>query len=196
MRGELSIITEVEKGNDVKTRRGRKIRKKYNFNDKNSLLTAKEILKQKISLKSQRLRRYEKRVKFYRQNRIFKTDAKKLYREIGNQTIEVKKTPNMKDVENFWKTVWCGDKGFNENALWLEKESRRTDHIDQQGWEEFCVEEIKGTLKKSHKWKSPGKDKIPNFWLNSLTAAHQPLTNTLNEIMKQPDKIPPGSLME
>ena len=191
MRGELSIITEVEKGNDVKTRRGRKIRKKYNFNDKNSLLTAKEILKQKISLKSQRLRRYEKRVKFYRQNRIFKTDAKKLYREIGNQTIEVKNPPNMKDVENFWKTVWCGDKEFNENALWLEKESSRTDHIDQQEWEEFCVEEIKGTLKKSHKWKSPGKDKIPNFWLNSLTAAHQPLTNTLNEIMKQPDKIPP-----
>ena len=97
----------------------------------------------------------------------------------------------MGDVEEFWRKIWCGDKKFNEDAFWLEKEKKRMNHIDQQQWEDICIEDVKGTLKKSHKWKSPGKDKIPNFWLNSLTSVHQPLVNSLNDIMKHPDKMPP-----
>ena len=191
LRRELSILTELEKGINVRTRQGRNVRRKYDFSNSNDILIAKEILKQKISLKSQRLRRYDKRTKFYRQNKIFQTDAKKLYREIGNQKIEVSKPPDMKDVEEFWKTIWCGDKKFNENAQWLERERNKMNHIEQQQWEDICVEELKGTLKKSHNWKSPGKDRIPNFWLNSLTSVHQPLVNSLNDIMKHPNKMPP-----
>ena len=49
-----------------------------------NLTPLKETLKQKIQLKAQRMRRYEKRAKFYRQNSAFKFDKKKFYRELGD----------------------------------------------------------------------------------------------------------------
>ena len=79
LRAELSILDGISKGTAVKTRKARKVRNRNNVTDENSLLTAKETLKQKIQVKAQRLRRYDKRNRFYRQNKIFKTDAKKFY---------------------------------------------------------------------------------------------------------------------
>ena len=84
MRGELSIISEVQWEVNVKGRKFRKMTKKYQLTSKN-ILEVKEMIKQKMQLKAQRMRRYEKRSKFYRQNMIFKTDAKKFYREVGKE---------------------------------------------------------------------------------------------------------------
>ena len=42
-----------------------------------NLIPLKETLKQKIQLKAQRMRRFEKIMKSYRQNNTFKTDKKK-----------------------------------------------------------------------------------------------------------------------
>ena len=44
---------------------------------------AKERIKQKVQAKAQRIRKFEKRTKFYKQNKIFKTDAKKYYGSTG-----------------------------------------------------------------------------------------------------------------
>ena len=76
LRAKLSIL-EISKGTAVKTRKARKVRNRNNVPDENSLLTTKETLKQKIQVKAQRLHRYDKRNRFYRQNKIFKTDDKK-----------------------------------------------------------------------------------------------------------------------
>ena len=45
-------------------------------------------------------------------------------------------------------------------------------------------------LRKSHKWKSPGVDKIPNFWLHTISSAHAKLASNLNVIMKEPNLTP------
>ena len=76
MRGELSILSELQRGVNTKGRRFRKITKKYQLTSQN-ILEVKEKIKQKMQLKAQRMRRYDKRSKFYRQNLIFKADAKK-----------------------------------------------------------------------------------------------------------------------
>ena len=39
--------------------------------------------------------------------------------------------------------------------------------VDEQKWERIDSTELSVTLGKSQKWKSPGKDKIPSFWLYS-----------------------------
>ena len=39
--------------------------------------------------KAQRICRYEKRTKFYRQNNTFKSDKKKFYTELGSKQINV-----------------------------------------------------------------------------------------------------------
>ena len=66
LRAELPILDEISKGNAVKTRKARKVKNRNNVTDENSLLTAKETLKQENQVKAQRLCRYDKRSRFYR----------------------------------------------------------------------------------------------------------------------------------
>ena len=76
----------------------------------------KETVKQRMQLKAQRMRGYEKRGKFYRQNLIFKNDENKFYEEIGKEEVTVNKTPAINNIERFWDTIWSGEKYLNEKA--------------------------------------------------------------------------------
>ena len=190
LRAEISILDEIMKGTNVKTRKARNIRKKHNITNIATLATAKESVMQRMQLKAQRLKRYDKRSKFYRQNKIFKTDAKRFYREIGKSKIDIKDPPDMNKVEEFWKDIWGKEKTFNNEAPWLDREEERMREIEEQGWIEISVNELGIALGKSHKWKSPGIDRIPNFWLNALSVLHKPLADCMNDIMNHPNTIP------
>ena len=173
LQAELSILDEISKGTAVKTRKARKVRNRYNVTDENSLLTAKETLKQKIQVKFQRLPRYDKRNCFYRQNKIFKTDAKKFYREIGKRTINIEGPPVDEEMTKFWNDISGKEKDFDNEAEWIRREEERMNEVEEKEWEVINIEELLSALTKSHKWKSPGVDQIPNFWLNYLTSAHK-----------------------
>ena len=190
LRAEISILDELSRGVQVKTRKARKLKRELKIVDTPSLDIAKENLKQKMQLKAQRLRRFDKRNKFYRQNKVFSSDAKKFYREIGKGSISVEEPPEQKDVEKFWNNIWGKEKNYNKEAPWLEREEDRMSGKEQQEWEAITVDEVKAALGKTHKWKSPGMDKIPNFWLNSLTSSHKTLTFFLNLIVDDPEQIP------
>ena len=71
-RGELSMLEDLSKGINVKTRKGWKASKMQNTKWK-WYNNGKEKMKQKAQVKAKR------RTKFYRQKKIFKTDAKKFY---------------------------------------------------------------------------------------------------------------------
>ena len=106
LRAEFSILDEISKGTAVKTRKARKVRNRSNVTGENSLLAAKETLKQKIQVNAQRLRRYDKRNRLYRQNKIFKTDAKKFYREIGKGAINIEEPPVDEEMKKFWNDIY------------------------------------------------------------------------------------------
>ena len=112
-------------------------------------------MKQKLQVKTQRVRRYVKRNKFYRQNKIFETDTKKFYREIGKSDINVDEIPSDGQVREYWSNIWGKEKGHNKNSAWLNDFENSANNIPEQGWEEIQVDEISKALRKSHKWKSP-----------------------------------------
>ena len=190
LRAELSILDEISKGNAVKTRKARKVRNRNNVTEENSLLTAKETLKQKIHVKAQRLRRYDTRYSFYRQNKIFKTDAKKFYREIGKGTIKIEEPPVDEEMTKFWNDIWGKEKDFNNEAEWVRCEEERMNEVEEQEWEVINIEELRSALTKSHKWKSPGVDKIPNFWLNCLISTHKQMALNFTNILQNPETAP------
>ena len=144
------------------------------------LTPLKETLKQKIQLKAQRMRRYEKRTKFYRKNNTFKTDKKKFYKELEKSQVNVEKPPSKEEVETFWTSIWGTEKDYNEDAQSLKPEEERCEDFEEQEWDEIEVEEVKEALRKAQKWKSPGIDKVPNFWLNTFDAIHENTTNCFN----------------
>ena len=61
LRGELSILDELSKGNIIKTRKARKVKRKYKLFDMDEIVKSKELVKQKLQVKAQRIRRYEKK---------------------------------------------------------------------------------------------------------------------------------------
>ena len=150
----------------------------------------KETLKQKIQLKAQRMRRYEEGTKFYRQNNTFETDKKKFYRELVKSQVNIEKPSSNEKVETFWSNIWGTEKDYNEEAEWLKREEERCEGLEQQEWDEIKVDEVKEVLGKAPKWKSPGKDKVPNFWLNTLNSIHENMTNCFNRAIANPETNP------
>ena len=131
------ILSKLEKGINMKENMCRKLRRKYKLNKEN-ITTVKEILKQRMQLKAQTMKRYEKRGKFYHQNLIFKTDTKKFYREIEKEKVRVNGTPAINHIERFWNTIWSED--FNENAEWIKNVKTGNANIPKQQWSDNGVE--------------------------------------------------------
>ena len=44
-------------------------------------------------------------------------------------------------------------------------------------------------IKFSHNWKTPGADKVHNFWLKYLPPMHKQLLEAFNEILKEPHNM-------
>ena len=82
-------MKELQKGSNVKNTKADKIKKKFGI--KNQDNTAKT----KVQAKAQRLRRYTKRAIFFRQNKTFRDNARKLYRELGKKAITIQNPPSL-----------------------------------------------------------------------------------------------------
>ncbi|XP_066926111.1 uncharacterized protein [Clytia hemisphaerica] len=160
LRAESSILDEMSRGTLVKTKKSKRLRTKHRILDNASLASAKEKVKQVMQLKAQRPRRFDKRSKFFRQNKVFKVDAKKFYREIGKGSISVDNPPDVEQVTEFWNDIWGKEKNYNKEAAWVEREEIRVSDLNHQDWEEVTVEEVRAAIGKTYKWKSPGVDKF------------------------------------
>ena len=80
-----------------------------------------EELKQRVTAKAEKLRRYEQSVQQYRQNRMFEYDQKNLYKELDGDSSGTA-TDCMPDAEEsceFWSNIWDNPIEHNRDAEWL-----------------------------------------------------------------------------
>ena len=84
-----------------------------------------ETLKQKVQAKAQRIRRYGKRETQYSQNKMFKEDTKKFYRNLGIKNIEAGEPPSLAEAETYWKSQRGEEAQHNERAEWIRREQKR-----------------------------------------------------------------------
>jgi len=147
-----------------------------------------ETLKQKVQAKAQRIRRYKKGENQYSQNKMFKEDTKKFYRILGMKNIEDREPPSMAETEPYWKSLWGEEVQHNERAEWIRREQRsKVSHMD---WMLIQITEIISYSSEAHNWKSPGNDKIQNYWLKAFPATHRHITKNFNAIIVEPEKAP------
>ena len=166
-RSDLSILTEIQNGSNIRERKRKEIEKRYDIKKPGDVPIIKEKLKQQIQAKAQRIKRFEKRNKHFRQNKIFKEDGKKFYRELGKKKIDVDEPPQPEEVVDFWSNIWEKElKSHNKDSAWIKvQEDLHKDLIKAQSWRAINVEETTCAINKSSNWKSPGKDKVSNFLL-------------------------------
>ena len=89
----------------LKGKRGR-FKKIYRVTNAREVAQLTEILKQKMQAKVQRIRRYEKRETQYSQNKMFKENTKKFYRNLGMKNIEAREPPCMTEADLLEVTMW------------------------------------------------------------------------------------------
>lgn len=186
MRRDLSIATEIKNDTLIRERKRRQFFQRNQIDPNEDIDTIRERIKQQLQAKSQRLRRCNKRVRFFRQNKLFKEDAKRFYRELGKNTQAVEKPPEKQELEDFWSNIWEREKKHNDNADWI-KEIR---HDANQEWANITTREVEQAIRKSGSWKAPGLDGIANFWLKKLPVLHSHIARSYNNIIEQPDSIP------
>ena len=133
LRGDISIITEYTTGR-ITNRIRRKLKtilKKHKITADEQLIACKEDVKQALQAKAQRLRRYTKRNEQYKQNKMFREDSKKFYRELGKKAIQTEKPPDIGEVKKFWQNILGQEVKHNEDAQWIKDQEEELQQINQ-----------------------------------------------------------------
>ncbi|CAG0889508.1 unnamed protein product [Darwinula stevensoni] len=94
---------------------------KYKITSNSDFPTAIENVKMKIQAWGLRIRRYTKRVNYFRHNERLTNNQKLFYRELGTKPIEVKKIPGKAEVEEFWSDIMECPVNHNVDATWLRR---------------------------------------------------------------------------
>ena len=194
LRADLSIITEYTNGNTTnKIRRKLKtILKKHKVTADEQLIAWKEDLKQALQAKAQRLRRYTKRSGQYKQNKMFREDSKRFYRELGNKTIQIEKPPDIGEEKKFWQNILEWEVKYNENAQWIKDQEEELQQINHMELMDLTVEELRVNMTRAANWKSPGPDRLPDFWIKQFMILHKPMTEAYSESSRTQSKLQTG----
>jgi hypothetical protein len=141
-----------------------------------------------LQAKAPRTGRYEKRDTQCSQNKMFKEDTKRFYRNMGMKNIEAREPPSKAEAGTYWKSLWGEKTQHNERAEWIKQEERR--QISYMDWKPIQITEITLYLSNADNWKSPGYDQIQNYWLKAFRPNHRHIVRNLNAIIEKPEKAP------
>jgi hypothetical protein len=129
-----------------------------------------DTLKQKLSAKSQRLRRYKEANVRKQQNRLFTTNEKTYYRNLKSE-----RQPDCRDklqdkevLINFWASFWGSAVKHNLKMSWIRREQTRISNVTAMEHSPITTEQVSRLTVKTLNWKAPGPDGIHTFGLSSL----------------------------
>jgi len=75
----------------------------------------------------------------------------------------------------------------NTNAEWLNKVSRKLEHIEKQESLSITVADVKKMITKMPNWKSPGPDGVQGYWIKHLTKLHMLIADPLQKCLDNGD---------
>ena len=85
-----------------------------------------------MSAKSAKIKRYEQRIIQYRQNQLFETDQKKVYKELNGEADGESVIPDAEESKSFWNGIWGFGREHNRTADWLERLKGDRDYHQQE----------------------------------------------------------------
>ena len=106
LRSDLETLKNVRNNNNVKISKSRKLKPKYKIKRPEEIQNVLEKIKQAIQAKAARLRRYQKRSRFYKDNNLFKNNPKQFYRNNSKSQIKINKAPSEEEIRSFWEKIW------------------------------------------------------------------------------------------
>ena len=93
------MLKNVRNDNNVKISKPKKLRTKCEIKRPEEIQTVLEKIKQTIQAKAAKLRRYQKRSRFYKYKNLFKNNPKQFYRNNGRLQIKINKEPSDEEMK-------------------------------------------------------------------------------------------------
>ena len=121
---------------------------------------------------------------------MFREYSKRFYRELGKKTIQIEKPPDIGDVKKFWQNTLEQEVKHIENGQWINDQEKELQEINQMEWKDLTVEELRVNMTRAANWKSPGPDRLPNFWIKHFKSLHKSMAEANSDIVKDPKQTP------
>ena len=180
LRKDLGRIEAWFKGKWKRDKKGAKteLDRRYRLKAKGFNTTMEEI-KQRITAKAAKIKRYQNRIKQFQDNRLFTANQSRFYKNLeGGERDTI--APEPKEATSFWSDIWAKSVEHNDEAEWIERVEEQLKRYKQEDIS-ISEEDLKRQIKSIPSWKGPGPDGIQGFWLKSFTAMHQTLARTFNQ---------------
>ena len=131
-----------------------------------------EELKQRLLAKAAKIKRYNERMRQYRQNRLVAVDRKKVLNELNGETRGQNVIPGTEKSRKLWSEIWGIRKEHNRQAEWLNELKLQQNNVRM---EEVVIttEMVKSQCRKIPNWKTPGRDCVQGYWIKNLTSVHE-----------------------
>ena len=110
----------------------------------------------------------------------------RFYRDLGKKTFQTEKPPDIGEVKKFWQNVLEQEVKHNEDAQWIKDQKEELQQINQMEWKNLTVEELRVNMTRAANWKSPGPDRLPNFWIKQFKSLHKSMAETFSENIMDP----------
>ena len=183
LRKDLSKIDAWFKGkwrND-KAKEKKDLDKKYRLKAK-GFNTVTEELRQRIAAKSSKIRRYLNRIKQFQDNRRFKSNQGRFFKDInGGQEKTI--PPNPEEAIQFWNGIWGNNVRHNEEAEWIKNQKGKSSAARQENVT-ITLADVKDKVKKVPSWKAPGPDEIQGYWIKNFTELHSKIADRLEQCLQ------------
>ena len=106
------------------------------------------------------------------------------------ESITIMDPPTKEDIEKFWKPLYEHKKEYNKDAPWLQEYKTSVNNITEATYSEITTNEIESATSEFSNWKSPGLDKLHNFWRNKLKTLHSKVVVAFDKLIVQPENCP------
>lgn len=194
LRGKIAILTQVLKNNPSKKvqAKAKSIINTYQDKDNHSILEINDLLKQHLAARVHRLKRYKESNLRKSQNHIFNSSQRAFYKSLNTPTNRANSetTPDAQSMKTFWKNIWSNTTQHNANATWIKDEKKHTSKVPVMLIDRIDLKDVQDAIKRTSNWKSPGCDKIQNFWIKKLTSTHEHFADAFTNILKHPAETP------
>lgn len=159
-----------------------KLYNKYNILTETDQDYAIELIKQRLKAMSGRLRRYEDINNRKTQNKQFKENQHKFYRKLENRQQIATEIPTKEAIENFWEEILSNPISYNKKAKWINEIEQSMNNICEYNFPNINEEIVYNKVNITQNWKTPGIDKVQNYYLKYLTSTHKYIAHSFNKI--------------
>ncbi|KAL0265726.1 UNVERIFIED_CONTAM: hypothetical protein PYX00_011441 [Menopon gallinae] len=154
--------------------------------DVNDIRKAKANIEEKAAMYRRKIESHERRVSFRRTNDLFEFNRRMFYRRLHEEA-RPEGTQTDEEMVGFWAKVW---ERQESNECFEDLIERLNLLVEQHTEVSEAGRKLREIIERLPNWKTPGVDRVFNFFIKRCTSLHEHLVRIVENVLKQPEGLP------